>query len=358
LNTRFIFRTLDESELEHWFDHCATVFAKKTVREYFVRHWNCDPERDIKGIFVAVDTSQNNQIAATVRIFFRKMKIGGYEFKMGGIGEVSTKEAYRHQGLATKLLNLALEYMNERDIEISSLHTSEAAPLYRKCGFESIPRYFYLQYIDPKLSPDFVKKIEWKFLDTISKSRIKHLYSITSSLFNGTIERSRDDYWDLWVANETPTAYIFFDRSRQQIVGYLAMRIQTRRTPVTFEVREFTSSAFQQNETDAGQSSTVQIIFETLVAHAVADLLADINEPKIHFEKDSKVLVAYPSPLGNLLISQRSPNVLRDDGTMFKIINEEKLSPEKLNAFRTFRGQELNAMPIHSKHVFWTTDSF
>jgi predicted acetyltransferase len=84
----------------------------------------------LKGIFVAFDT-EKNQIASTVRVFLRQMKIGEYLFKMGGIGEVSTKEAYRHQGLATKLLHCALEYMNQLEIEISSLHTSEAAPLYR-----------------------------------------------------------------------------------------------------------------------------------------------------------------------------------------------------------------------------------
>jgi hypothetical protein len=135
-STSFIFRTLQESELESWFDHCAAVFAKKTDREHFVRHWfafnskqmrfstfsrfilknnlfygtiftrKCDPERDMNGIFVAIDPQQNNQIAATVRVFFRQMKIGEHTFKMGGIGEVSTKEPYRHRGLATKLLHV------------------------------------------------------------------------------------------------------------------------------------------------------------------------------------------------------------------------------------------------------------
>ncbi len=47
-------RSLREEELERWFDHCAEVF-KGESREYFVRHWNNDPWRNLNSIFVAVE---------------------------------------------------------------------------------------------------------------------------------------------------------------------------------------------------------------------------------------------------------------------------------------------------------------
>jgi hypothetical protein len=92
----------------------------------------------------------------------------------------------------------------------------------RKCGFESVPRYFHLQYLEPKSHPELVRKIEWKTLDNNSKSRIKDLFSITSKMFDGVIVRNRDDYWDLWVAHETPVAYLFCDQ-QQQILGYILL---------------------------------------------------------------------------------------------------------------------------------------
>lgn len=39
MSRSIIIRTLQESELESWFDHCAQVFRQKTEREHFVRHW-------------------------------------------------------------------------------------------------------------------------------------------------------------------------------------------------------------------------------------------------------------------------------------------------------------------------------
>jgi hypothetical protein len=92
------------------------------------------------------------------------------------------------------------------------------ATCFRKCGYESIPRYFYSQPVEPKQHLDFVKRVEWKALDIATKSTIKHLYTVTSKLFNGTMIRADDTYWDLWVANETPIAYLFID-NQQRILG-------------------------------------------------------------------------------------------------------------------------------------------
>jgi hypothetical protein len=43
-------KQLNDSLLEDWFDHVSQVFSQ-TGREYFVRHWEKDPYRDIAGLF-------------------------------------------------------------------------------------------------------------------------------------------------------------------------------------------------------------------------------------------------------------------------------------------------------------------
>jgi GNAT superfamily N-acetyltransferase len=45
-------------------------------------------------------------------------------------------------GLASRLIERALEYMKQNGITISSLHTSTAAPLYEKFGWARIERSF------------------------------------------------------------------------------------------------------------------------------------------------------------------------------------------------------------------------
>jgi len=44
--------------------------------------------------------------------------------------------------LATKLLNMATEFMKQNEIDFGSLHTGNAVPLYESIGFESVTRSF------------------------------------------------------------------------------------------------------------------------------------------------------------------------------------------------------------------------
>ena len=57
----FDVRRLKLSELPRWFDFLADVFAVNHVpREYFVRHWDNDPYKEVDAIFVAVPTTKND----------------------------------------------------------------------------------------------------------------------------------------------------------------------------------------------------------------------------------------------------------------------------------------------------------
>ena len=59
---------------------------------------------------------------------------------MGGIGEVCTREAHRGQGIAKRLLQMAVAYMEAHAMPLASLHAGpSAAGLYQRLGFRDIP---------------------------------------------------------------------------------------------------------------------------------------------------------------------------------------------------------------------------
>lgn len=124
-----IYRTLRPDELPKWFDHCQSVFALPDTG-YFRRHYESDPTADCSLVFVAMD---GEEIASTVRVFDREIWISGLRMHMGGIGEVSTKPAYRRQGLVGNLLQIALDAMAARGMIVSILFGSE--PLYQRMGW-------------------------------------------------------------------------------------------------------------------------------------------------------------------------------------------------------------------------------
>ncbi len=133
------FRSLRESELDAWAEHCGSVFSGEghgVDQSYFLRHYFDDPWRDINGIFVADD---NGRIASTVRVFRRKVWLFGCEVGMGGIGEVSTKSEYRGQGLAGALLKMAAQWMAAEGMPVSLLFSSNF-DFYRKYGWECISK--------------------------------------------------------------------------------------------------------------------------------------------------------------------------------------------------------------------------
>lgn len=123
-----IYRTLPPGGLDAWADHCAEVFGEPAA--YFHRHFTQDPHADAGLIFVAMD---GGVIASAVRVFVRTIWLQGRAVSMGGIGEVSTKPAYRRQGHAGALLHMAVEAMVARGMQVSILFGNQ--PLYIQAGW-------------------------------------------------------------------------------------------------------------------------------------------------------------------------------------------------------------------------------
>src|ERR1039457_6084192 len=79
-------------------------------REFLARYNHNDPGFRDALCIVARD---RGQLVSTVQIFDRAINLGGQSVPMGGIGSVFTLEEYRHQGVASALMRLAVENRSE-----------------------------------------------------------------------------------------------------------------------------------------------------------------------------------------------------------------------------------------------------
>lgn len=318
------FRALYPEELEAWLDHVTTVFTGG--RQYFSNHWHNDPWRDSEGIRVAVD---DGTIVSTVRVFIRKMFLHGEPITVGGIGEVSTRPEYRRRGLATQLLKDSIEFMESRDIAVSSLHGSQR--IYSIEGWERVPRYYARQPIAAQ------KQVEWEvrsinFDDEAEVKRIATLYDGYARKFNGTFVRDDMAYWTAWVRTESPNAWVA--ERDGNIEGYVS---------VTQREDELTVKEFVASETAFVQKRGKQL-FESMLSNVIAQMDSESLE------------VVYPAPIAD---GFNAPKIDEHGSTMYHIIQPTALpnSYDSIPSLLHNQPQSL-AQGIRSHHIFWYTDGY
>ncbi len=220
------FRALKKEELTQWVEHTGQVFAE-TGPEYFLRHIENDPSTDFEGIFVAVESGV---IASTLRVFTRKMYLCGCAVDFGGIGEVSTKDEFRRQGLSGKLLHMAIDYMNRKNMPISMLFTGTNRH-YARYGWMTVPN----RQINVDLS-NIVGLAEDYALRPVEEgdwAAIRGIYELYSSGLDGVILRDHPDYWAQWIRSEVKAPYALVKGG--ELVAYLDFEANEKR----IAIREF-----------------------------------------------------------------------------------------------------------------------
>jgi len=318
------FRALYPNELEKWLDHVTHVFTGG--RQYFSNHWHNDPWRDPEGIRIAVD---DGTIVSTVRVFIRKMFLHGEPVTVGGIGEVSTRPEYQRRGLATQLLKDSIQFMESRDIVMSSLHGSQR--IYSAEGWEKVPRYYARQPIAAK------KQVAWDvrpidFDDAAEVERIATLYDGYARKFNGTFVRDDIAYWTEWVWTESPDAWVA--ERDGSIEGYVSVVRREER----LNVEEFfvSDSVFAE---DRGQQ-----FFEELLSNVIAQIDAESLE------------VIYPAPIAD---GFNAPTIEEHGSTMYRINQPDALSNASDSIPNLLHNQpQPLSQGIKSHHVFWYTDGY
>ena len=109
------FRSARRSERDEVLDLLAQWYHD---RDFFARYNQIDPTFRDELCLVALDSGR---IVSTVQIFDRKINLDGKAVPMGGIGSVFTREDYRHQRVASGLMNLAVTTMEREGFEVSLL---------------------------------------------------------------------------------------------------------------------------------------------------------------------------------------------------------------------------------------------
>ncbi len=205
------FRPLKPEELELWYDNCDLCFPD-TPRDYFVRHYEFEPEQDIRNTLVAVD---GGVIAAAVRIVPRRMYLCGRAVPMGGIADVGARPEYRHRGLAFRLLDMADDRMKALGMKVSMLF-SGADELYLKAGFQSAPLARVAFDLPAAELPDDICLRPYRPGDL---DAMRGLYDLYASSFPCAIARDTLAYWQEWAPNMMKTAFVLEADGRVQ--GYV-----------------------------------------------------------------------------------------------------------------------------------------
>jgi len=107
-------------------------------RAFFERYNHLDPRFRDSLCLVARD---GGQLVSTVQIFDRAINLDGQSVPMGGIGSVFTLEEYRHKGVASALMRLAVDTMVREGFEVSLLF-AERLTFYNQFGWREVERTF------------------------------------------------------------------------------------------------------------------------------------------------------------------------------------------------------------------------
>jgi predicted N-acetyltransferase YhbS len=107
-------------------------------RVFFARYNENDPTFRDDLCLVAID---RGHIVATVQIFDRAINLNGERVPMSGIGSVFTLDEYRHKGVASGLMRLAVDTMTREGFELSLLF-AERLTFYQQFGWREVSRKF------------------------------------------------------------------------------------------------------------------------------------------------------------------------------------------------------------------------
>jgi len=136
----------------------------------------------------------------------------GIPVPAGAIGEVSTKPEWRQKGLATKLLNMAVEWMRSHRVPVSILLTGEQATFYSKIGWiNTLTKYALL---DLEMSYGEVNETDTHDVFSCTKVDLNvnhHVRAVLADMHKRYCENQKVtgaiarhlSYWEKWIPTET-----------------------------------------------------------------------------------------------------------------------------------------------------------
>ena len=209
-------RTLKTPELDAWYALCGTVFPVGSA--YFRRHFEMDPWADIDGIFVA---EEDGRLVSSVRVFTRRLMLGGRPVLTGGIGEVCTLPEYRGRGLSDRLLKMADDYMDAHGMYLRALY-GVLTSHYGRHGFTPVhPHYGRVR---AQSLPALGRGQSVRAFERADLPAAQGLYDLYMGQFPLAFWRGESAYWESWVLAEWRDAWVLEEGGR--ICAYAEVKAQ------------------------------------------------------------------------------------------------------------------------------------
>jgi predicted N-acetyltransferase YhbS len=166
-------------------------------REFFARYNQLDPTFRDELCLVARD---GGRLVSTVQIFDRAINLDEHAVPMGGIGSVFTLEEYRHKGVASALMRLAVDTMVREGFEVSLLF-AERLTFYNQFGWREVDRKFSILAGGAGLKPANSDGWDRFEIDVFDQTRdlpeVAEIHRAYSGRFN--VSAARDE--PAWRAN-------------------------------------------------------------------------------------------------------------------------------------------------------------
>ena len=340
--------------LGHWYDDRGEFFARYNHNDPGFRDALCLVARD------------GGRLVSTVQIFDRAINLEGQSVPMGGIGSVFTLAEYRHKGVASDLMRLAVDTMVREGFEVSLLF-AERLTFYNQFGWREVDRKFSILAAAAGLNvPD--RFVIDSFETERDLAEIAAIHRDYSGRFNVT--GVRDD--SAWRANlkfagnqplhpgEGSEEYFVVCRDGSRIVAYarvtrfhgVSMVMEYGYVPDGIGIDAMLATFKYFGQSAAGVPVTVKRTGD----HRRAALLHSASKPA-----QPSVLVthtAHDSALEKALGDAGCPVAHHvDNNYMWRVLAPDKLAGRFATSAEaaTTRAFEIFA---DSRSVFWTADRF
>ncbi len=187
-----------------------TVFSENMLEQYPLLLGQANRER----MLVA---SIGGKVRAVVNYYPAKILIGGAELTCASIGAVATESAYRHQGLATKLLRFAESRMRTQKINLAIISGYDG--IYAAFGATRVGNVFGYEFHsgDPDDSIELrtYTKVDFSELVRLSANeRIRYRRTLEefAQLLRGQLQpvKLMRHHLEIICRHGLPTAYVFF----------------------------------------------------------------------------------------------------------------------------------------------------
>jgi predicted N-acetyltransferase YhbS len=328
-------------------------------RDFFARYNQLD--RKFRDELCLVGR-ENGALVCTVQIFDRAVNLDGHRVPMGGIGSVFTRDDYRHKGVASALMRLAVETMVREEFEVSLLF-AERLTFYNQFGWREVPRKFSVLMNAATLRAPAACEID-VFEAALDLDAVADLHRAYTGRFNVTTVRDLDDWrGNLTFAGNQPSEgsseYFIVARDTTGISAYARV---TRFHGVTM-VMEY---AYRPGSEDA-LLTLIQHLGEIITsAPCVHRLRGDHGQSSPMTEGSGAtapagVLIthtAHDKPLEDRLgKSGCTLSYHVDNNYMWRILSPERLG-KRLNLSPAEASKRAFDLFASDASVFWTSDRF